>query len=309
MAGSTRVYGMNEQAQVGACDDEGAGATSSLWGEALGRLLRNRAATLSLIILTVLVLAAFCAPLASPHAIDTVDWNLGSLATSPSLHGSHWFGTDANGRDLFVRVWAGTRVSLLVATLATLVSVVIGVAWGATAGYLGGRTDQLMMRFVDVLYALPYMFFVIILTVVFGRSLWLIFLALGAVGWLTMARIVRGQALALRQKEFVEAAAVLGLEPWRIILRHVVPNVMGTVIVYATLTVPQIILFESFLSFLGLGVQEPLTSLGRLVAEGATEMETSPWLLILPSLVLATLLLCLNFVGDGLRDALDPRQA
>jgi len=207
-----------------------------------------------------------------------------------------------------VRVWIGTRMSLLVALLATLVSVVIGVAWGATAGYLGGRVDGWMMRFVDVLYALPYMFFVIILTVVFGRSLVLIFLAIGAVGWLTMARIVRGQALTLRQREFVEAAIALGLPARTIIARHIVPNVLGTVIVYATLTVPQVILFESFLSFLGLGVQEPLTSLGRLVAEGALEMESSPWLLLIPSAVLAAILLCLNFLGDGLRDALDPRQ-
>ena len=191
---------------------------------------------------------------------------------------------------------------------ATSVSGVIGVAWGATAGYLGGRVDGWMMRFVDVLYALPYMFFVIILTVVFGRSLVLIFLAIGAVGWLTMARIVRGQALALRQREFVEAAIALGLSPATIIARHIVPNLLGTVIVYATLTVPQVILFESFLSFLGLGVQEPLTSLGRLVAEGALEMESAPWLLLLPSAVLALVLLCLNFLGDGLRDALDPRQ-
>jgi oligopeptide transport system permease protein len=237
-----------------------------------------------------------------------VDWTLASLASPPSLENGHWFGTDSNGRDLFVRVWSGTQVSLLVALLATAVSLVIGVAWGATAGYLGGRVDDWMMRFVDVLYALPYMFFVIILTVVFGRSLFLIFLAIGAVGWLTMARIVRGQALSLRHQPFVDAAITLGLPTHRIIARHVVPNVVGTVIVYATLTVPQVILFESFLSFLGLGVQEPLTSLGRLVAEGAVEMESAPWQLLVPSAVLATILLCLNFLGDGLRDALDPRQ-
>jgi len=279
-----------------------------LWADARRRLLGNRAAVAAAVLVLLLVLAALFGPLVSPYELDQVDWTLSPLASPPSLDNGHWFGTDSNGRDLFVRVWAGTQVSLLVALLATAVSVVIGVAWGATAGYLGGRVDGWMMRVVDVLYALPYMFFVIILTVVFGRSLWLIFLAIGAVGWLTMARIVRGQALALRQREFVAAAVTLGLPAHRIIARHIVPNVLGTVVVYATLTVPQVILFESFLSFLGLGVQEPLTSLGRLVAEGALEMETAPWQLLAPSAVLAALLLALNFLGDGLRDALDPRQ-
>jgi oligopeptide transport system permease protein len=283
-------------------------AHAGLWGDAWRRLRRNRAALVAAACLVALVIAALVGPSLSSYGVDEVDWSQAALATPPSLDDGHWFGTDANGRDLFVRTWVGTRISLLVALLATLVSVAIGVAWGATAGYLGGRVDGAMMRVVDVLYALPYMFFVIILTVVFGRSLVLIFLAIGAVGWLTMARIVRGQALALRNREFVEAAIALGLPAHRVIARHIVPNVLGTVIVYATLTVPQLILFESFLSFLGLGVQEPLTSLGRLVAEGALEMENSPWLLLIPSAVLATVLLCLNFLGDGLRDALDPRQ-
>ncbi|NJD30286.1 MAG: ABC transporter permease subunit [Gammaproteobacteria bacterium] len=279
-----------------------------LWADAWRRLRRNRAAIAAAVLLTAIVLVSLVGPALSPYSIDHVDWTLGSLSSPPSLANGHWFGTDSNGRDLFVRVWSGTRVSLLVALLATAVSLVIGVAWGATAGYLGGRTDDWMMRFVDVLYALPYMFFVIILTVVFGRSLFLIFLAIGAVGWLTMARIVRGQALALRNQPFVDAAITLGLPAHRIIARHIIPNVAGTVIVYATLTVPQVILFESFLSFLGLGVQEPLTSLGRLVAEGAVEMESAPWQLLVPSALLAALLLCLNFLGDGLRDARDPRQ-
>ena len=292
MAGSIRAFAMTE---------------GTLWGDARRRLRGNRAAIAAAALIAALVLAALLGPLASPYDVDQVDWTLSPLASPPSLANGHWFGTDSNGRDLFVRVWSGTQVSLLVALLATAVSVVIGVAWGATAGYLGGRVDGWMMRVVDVLYALPYMFFVIILTVVFGRSLWLIFLAIGAVGWLTMARIVRGQALALRQREFVLAAVALGLPTRRIIARHIVPNVLGTVIVYATLTVPQVILFESFLSFLGLGVQEPLTSLGRLVAEGALEMETAPWQLLVPASVLALLLLALNFLGDGLRDALDPR--
>jgi len=279
-----------------------------LWSDAWRRLRRNRAAVAALAMLGLLLVASLAGPALSPYALDEVDWALSPLSTPPDFASGHWFGTDSNGRDLFVRVWRGTQVSLLVALLATAVSLVIGVAWGATAGYLGGRVDGWMMRFVDVLYALPYMFFVIILTVVFGRSLFLIFLAIGAVGWLTMARIVRGQALALRNRAFVDAAVTLGLPAHRIIARHVVPNVLGVVIVYATLTVPQVILFESFLSFLGLGVQEPLTSLGRLVAEGALEMETSPWQLLVPSAVLALLLLGLNFLGDGLRDALDPRQ-
>ena len=279
-----------------------------LWVDAWRRLRRNRAAIVSLAAMAALIIASLAGPALSPFAIDQVDWSLNPLASPPALGNGHWFGTDSNGRDLFVRVWAGTQVSLLVALLATAVSLVIGVAWGATAGFLGGRVDDWMMRFVDVLYALPYMFFVIILTVVFGRSLFLIFLAIGAVGWLTMARIVRGQALALRHQAFVDAAITLGLPAHRIIARHIVPNVVGTVIVYATLTVPQVILFESFLSFLGLGVQEPLTSLGRLVAEGAVEMESAPWQLLVPSGVLATILLCLNYLGDGLRDALDPRQ-
>jgi len=295
MAGSTRESVMNS-------------AGRGLLADAWRRLRRNRAAIAALAMLGALMAASLVGPALSKYSIDQVDWTLASLASPPSLGNGHWFGTDSNGRDLFVRVWAGTQVSLLVALLATAVSLVIGVAWGATAGYLGGRWDDWMMRFVDVLYALPYMFFVIILTVVFGRSLFLIFLAIGAVGWLTMARIVRGQALSLRHQPFVDAAITLGLPTHRIIARHIVPNVVGTVIVYATLTVPQVILFESFLSFLGLGVQEPLTSLGRLVAEGAVEMESAPWQLLVPSAVLATILLCLNFLGDGLRDALDPRQ-
>jgi oligopeptide transport system permease protein len=285
-----------------------ADARRGLWSDAWRRLRRNRAAVVATGVLAAVVVASLLGPALSSYEIDQVDWSLSPLSTPPSLASGHWLGTDSNGRDLFVRVWRGTQVSLLVALLATTVSLVIGVAWGATAGYLGGRADDWMMRVVDVLYALPYMFFVIILTVVFGRSLFLIFLAIGAVGWLTMARIVRGQALALRNRAFVDAAVTLGLPAHRIIARHIVPNVLGVVIVYATLTVPQVILFESFLSFLGLGVQEPLTSLGRLVAEGALEMETAPWQLLVPSTVLALLLLCLNFLGDGLRDALDPRQ-
>lgn len=290
--------------ESGAWDRKGEGG---LWAGARRRLRGNRAAAFAAGALVLVLVASLLGPALSPWDLDRVDWSLAPLESPPSFANGHWFGTDANGRDLFVRVWAGTRVSLSVALLASLVSLVIGVAWGATAGYLGGRVDEWMMRLVDILYALPYMFFVIVLTVVFGRSLWLIFAAIGAVGWLTMARIVRGQALALRSRGFVDAAIALGLPTHRILVRHIVPNLLGTVIVYATLTVPQLILFESFLSFLGLGVQEPLTSLGRLVAEGALGMERAPWQLLLPCAVLAAILLALNFLGDGLRDALDPR--
>jgi oligopeptide transport system permease protein len=278
-----------------------------LWRDAWRRLRRNRAALVSLAVLASLAVLSLVGPALSPHAYDDLDWR--ALASPPSLQGTHWLGTDRLGRDLLVRTLHGLRISIVMAMLATAVSVFIGVAWGAVAGYVGGRLDALMMRFVDALYSLPYIFFVIVLTVLFGRSVILLFIAIGAVGWLTMARIVRGQALSLRHKEFIEAAVASGASTSRILFRHVVPNVAGTVIVYATLIIPQMILFESFLSFLGLGVQEPLASLGSLVALGAAEMETARWMLIVPAVTLVTLLACFNFLGDGLRDALDPREA
>ena len=228
------------------------------------------------------------------------------MASPPDL--AHPFGTDANGRDMLARVLYGGRISLLVGLAATIVSVAIGMAWGATAGYLGGRTDALMMRIVDILYALPFMFFVILLMVYFGRHIVLIFVAIGVVEWLDMARIVRGQAMGLKHKEFVEAARAVGTPEFTIVRRHIMPNTLGPVTVFATLTVPKVILFESFLSFLGLGVQEPMTSWGVLISEGATQMETAPWTLIFPTLFLAATLFCLNFIGDSLRDALDPKQ-
>lgn len=277
----------------------------SLWQDASARLLRNRAAVASIIILTLITLLAVFGPLLSPHPYDEIYWD--RMGIPPELANQHWFGTDSVGRDLFVRTLYGARVSLMVAFLATAVSLAIGVLYGATAGYLGGRIDGLMMRFVDVMYSMPFMFFVIILMVVFGRNIFLIFLALGAVEWLTMARIVRGQTLNIKNKEFVEAAVAGGVSTIRVILRHIIPNVLGPVIVYLTLTIPQVILIESFLSFLGLGVQEPLTSWGVLISEGAKEMETSPWMLVIPATFLAATLFCFNFIGDGLRDALDPK--
>jgi oligopeptide transport system permease protein len=275
-----------------------------LWRDAWQRLRGNRAAVVSLIVLAMLAMAAVVGPALSPHAYDALDWR--ALAVPPG-EGTHWLGTDRLGRDLLVRTLQGTRISIAIGLLATTVSVLIGVAWGAVAGYVGGRLDSLMMRIVDALYSLPYIFFVIVLTVLFGRSVVLLFIAIGAVGWLTMARIVRGQTLSLRHKEFIEAAVVSGATTGHILARHVVPNVLGTVIVYASLIIPQMILFESFLSFLGLGVQEPLASLGSLVAQGAAEMESASWMLIVPAAALVILLACFNFLGDGLRDALDPR--
>jgi oligopeptide transport system permease protein len=277
-----------------------------LWADAWRRLRGNRAALASLVTLVLLALLSIAGPLLSPHAYDQLDWR--ALASPPSLAGTHWLGTDRLGRDLLVRTLYGTRLSLVIALLATAVSVVIGITWGAVAGYVGGRLDAVMMRFVDGLYSLPYIFFVIVLTVLFGRNLVLLFIAIGAVGWLTMARIVRGQTLSLRHKEFIEAAIAGGAGTGRILFRHIVPNVAGTVIVYATLIIPQMILFESFLSFLGLGVQEPLASLGSLVASGAAEMESATWMLTVPAATLVILLACFNFLGDGLRDALDPKE-
>jgi oligopeptide transport system permease protein len=279
-------------------------AGRSLWQDAWRRLLRNRAAVVSAVILAVITLLAIAAPWFSPHAYDQVYWD--AFTQPPDFERQFWFGTDGNGRDLFVRTMYGARVSLMVGIVATGVSLVIGVAYGAIAGFYGGRIDALMMRFVDILYALPFLFFVILLMVLFGRSIVLIFVGIGAVQWLTMARIVRGQTLSIRRKDFIEAAQAAGVSNLRIIARHVTPNVVGPVIVYVTLTIPEVIITESFLSFLGLGVQEPLTSWGALISEGVRQMETAPWLLLFPASFLAVTLFCFNFIGDGLRDALDP---
>ncbi|WP_192035493.1 ABC transporter permease subunit [Halomonas sp. YLGW01] len=280
-------------------------AGDSLAREAWRRLRQNQAASTSLVLLALIALACIAGPWLTPWALDEVDWN--AFLTPPSPENGHYAGTDANGRDLLTRVLHGGQVSLSVALVATFVSLVIGVLYGAIAGFVGGRTDNLMMRFVDIMYSLPFMFLVILLMVVFGRNILLIYAAIGAVEWLDMSRIVRGQVLALKRREFVEAARALGVRSHKIVTRHLIPNAIGPVIVYVTLTVPKVILLESFLSFLGLGVQEPLTSWGVLISEGKDMMETAPWMLLVPSAFLAVTLLCLNFLGDGLRDALDPR--
>ena len=277
----------------------------SLWVDAWHRLLKNRAALASLLLLVTMIALVIIGPMLSDWDHEIPDWD--NYSTPPSMETGHLFGTDALGRDLFVRTMIGGRISLLVGIVATLVSLLIGISYGAIAGYFGGRIDNLMMRFVDGIYAMPFMFFVIVLMVIFGRNIFLIFVAIGAVNWLDMARIVRGQTLSLKNKPFVEAARACGATEMQIIRRHIVPNLLGVVIVYVTLTIPQVILIESFLSFLGLGVQEPLTSWGALVNEGAQELETAPWSLLFPATFLAATLFAFNFLGDGLRDALDPK--
>jgi oligopeptide transport system permease protein len=276
---------------------------SGLVGNAARRLRSNPAALCAMFILLGMVALTLFGPWFNPNGGETLDWL--HVASKPALRNAHWFGTDRLGRDLFARTLEGTRVSLAVGLVASVVSLLVGIGYGAVAGYVGGRTDHVMMRIVEILSGLPLIFFVIFLTVIFGRNEYLLFLSIGAVGWLTMARIVRGQTLSIRQREFIEAAVASGASAARIIVRQVIPNVIGPVIVYATLTIPQIIMFESFLSFLGLGVQEPGASLGTLIAEGAGEMEAAPWMLLVPGGFLAVLLLALNIFGDGLRDALD----
>lgn len=277
----------------------------SLTRDAMRRLLRNKAAAISLVVLALLILAALIAPTLIPFGYEDPDW--AAFRTPPDFASGHYFGTDQNGRDLLARTLYGTRVSLAVALVATLVSVIIGVLYGAVSGYFGGKLDSIMMRFVDIMYALPYILFVILLMVIFGRNVYLLFAAIGALEWLTMARIVRGQTLSLKHREFIEAARASGQRPFKIILKHIVPNLVGPVVIYAALTVPEIIATESFLSYLGFGVQEPLTSLGTLIADGTNSMETDPWLLAFPAAFLVALLMSLLFIGDGLRDAFDPK--
>ena len=276
----------------------------SLWDDARRRLLRNKAAVFGMIVLALMVVIAILGPLFVPYAYDTVTKT--DVWSAPGVSG-HLIGTDSLGRDLLARLFSGLGVSLGIGVVATAVSLVIGVAWGATAGYLGGKTDEVMMRIVDTLYSLPFIFFVILLMVTFGKNIFLIFLAIGAVEWLTMARIVRGQTMSLKQKEFIEAARAAGLTSRDIISRHIVPNLLGPVVVYVTLTIPAIIIAESFLSFLGMGVQAPMASLGTLISNGTQDMEMAPWLLIFPSITMIVTLMAFNFIGDGLRDAIDPK--
>lgn len=276
---------------------------SSLWQDAWVRLRKNHLAITGLAVLITLTIAAVITPWIVPYGYDEQNLVLG--ATPPSA--DHWLGTDIFGRDLLTRILYGGRVSLMVGFIATSVALLIGVLWGTIAGFIGGKTDAVMMRIVDILYALPFMIFIILLMVVFGRNIILLFLAIGAVEWLTMARIVRGQVINLRRQEFIEAAVSLGLSNWAIIRHHLIPNTLGPVIVYTTLTIPNVMLLEAFLSFLGLGIQPPQSSWGLLIAYGVETMEEYPWLLIFPGLALSITLFALNFLGDGLRDALDPR--
>ncbi len=285
--------------------DDAAEHATSLWADAWRRLAANRLALAGLAFLVLIALASFLAPFISPYSYEAQDLAYGPRP--PTVQ--HWFGTDAHGRDLLTRCLYGGRVSITVGLLATAVSLLIGVLYGAVSGYFGGRLDNVMMRFVDILYALPFTVFVILLMVAFGQDIRLLFIAIGAVSWLTMARIVRGQILALREQEFVEAAVSLGLTSRRIILRHLIPNVLGPIIIYATLTVPAVMLLEAMLSFLGLGVQAPMSSWGLLIKDGAAQVGVRPWLLIFPAAMFSSTLFSLNFLGDGLRDALDPKSA
>lgn len=275
------------------------------WKEARRRFSANKAAVTGLYLLIFMVSACLLGPILLPNKFDTTDWE--SMSHAPTFLNMHWFGTDESGRDLLVRCLVGGRISLMVGFLATLAAVTLGVLWGATAGFLGGRVDAVMMRIVDMMYAVPYLLIAILIVTLLGREFYLVVIAITTFSWMDMARIVRGQTLSLKSKEFVEAARAIGVPTRRIIWQHIVPNLLGIVVIYTTVTVPGVILTESVLSFLGLGIQEPMTSWGVLIADGAHVMEVSPWMLVFPALLLSSTLYSLNFVGDGLRDALDPK--
>ena len=278
----------------------------SPWRDARLRFQRNRAAVASVVVLMIIALACVFGPMLLPNAYDSVDWDL--MSHPPTRANWHLFGTDELGRDLLVRTLIGGRVSLMVGALATLVSVSIGVVWGAVAGFAGGRVDSLMMRIVDMAYAVPYLLIAILVVTIFGRDILLVVAAIAAFSWLDMARVVRGQTLSIKSREYVEAARAIGVPTWRIIFQHVVPNLMGVVVIYTSILVPGVILTESVLSFLGLGVQEPMTSWGVLIHDGAAVMGASPWMILFPAGALSITLYCANFIGDGLRDALDPKE-
>ena len=297
---------INKQRNIEAIEELTIIKGRSLWVDARRRLFLNKAAVISLITLIIIATVSIFGPFFLQYDFSDTDW--GSIYQPPSFKTGHYLGTDGNGRDLLVRILHGGRLSLSIGLIATFVSVFIGVIYGTIAGFFGGKLDIFMMRIVEILYAMPYLIFVIILMVVFGRNIYFLFIAIGAVEWLTMARIVRGQTISLKEKEFIETSKALGQSNSLIIIKHIIPNLAGPIIVYITLMVPSVIILESFLSFLGLGVQEPLTSWGVLISEGSREMETAWWLLIFPGSFMVITLTSLNFIGDGLRDAIDPKE-
>ena len=297
---------MNKQENIEAIEVSKTLKGRSLWVDARRRLFLNKAAVISLFTLIIISIVSVFGPFFLQYNFSDTDW--GSIYQPPSFETGHYLGTDGNGRDLLVRILHGGRLSLSIGLIATFVSVFIGVLYGTIAGFFGGKLDIFMMRIVEILYAMPYLIFVIILMVVFGRNIYFLFIAIGAVEWLTMARIVRGQTISLKEKEFIETSKALGQSNTLIIVKHIIPNLAGPIIVYITLMVPSVIILESFLSFLGLGVQEPLTSWGVLISEGSREMETAWWLLIFPGSFMVITLASLNFIGDGLRDAIDPKE-
>ena len=280
-------------------------AGRSPWMDARIRFVRNRAAVVSMILLAIITLACIAGPWVLPHSYEDTDFELMGIA--PTWAAWHLFGTDELGRDLLVRTLIGGRISLMVGALATIVSVALGIVWGATAGFMGGKVDALMMRVVDMLYAIPYLLIAILMVTILGRDFYLVVLTISAFSWMDMARVVRGQTLSIKSKEYVEAARAIGVPTWRIIFQHVVPNLLGIVVIYTSITLPGVILTESVLSFLGLGVQEPNTSWGVLIHDGANVMAATPWMILFPGAMLSIALYCFNFIGEGMRDALDPK--
>ena len=296
----------NDLAATVTADGSAVAKPRSLWSDARRRFMRNKAAVVSLCLLLLIASACVIGPWVLPHAFDSADWE--AMSIGPSLKNAHFWGTDEAGRDLLVRCLIGGRISLTVGLLATLASVSLGIAWGATAGFLGGKVDALMMRIVDMMYAIPYLLIAILLVTILGREFYLVVITITVFSWMDMARVVRGQTLSLRSMEYVEAARAMGVSTARIIFAHIVPNLLGVVVIYTTVTVPGVILTESVLSFLGLGIQEPMTSWGVLIQDGAKVMEVSPWILLFPATLLSVTLYCFNFIGDGMRDALDPKE-